>query len=292
MANLFNYLKFNTKNMNTLIKKLENLRKDLLNIKNTIQPIDLLAVLIIPLIISVIFLLPSQIQEILRLNIEHPNSISIFLSSYSHTDYSHYSNNLIPFLFIIILQLVIVAYIHNKKAFFRFLWSTALILPFVISSFKLWIYPILLSHIKVSQGLSGINAAIIGSTPFILFRYLFRKNAEYNTWIFGFIISYSGLIISIEYWKYPLIPIIMISVLILSLINIVRDRDKNLKLSKCIKDNSIVFSVALTLLLLYLIYPLILFPKNILRTDNVIDIVSHYIGFVYGTIAAYIIFKN
>ncbi|MBU0466873.1 MAG: hypothetical protein KKF39_04340, partial [Nanoarchaeota archaeon] len=113
-------VKFSFKNLKVELKQQlspESLKKQFLELINGIGKRDIIFMLIIPILITLISLLPSTIREMLQLNIKNPIWWQYLTQSFVHNSWSHLISNLFGYFLYFILIIIFVNKLNLKKEF-------------------------------------------------------------------------------------------------------------------------------------------------------------------------------
>jgi len=265
----------------------QNLKNDFKEIFNKISSEDLSLVFVVPIIITIIFLLPQTLQEPLRLNIQSPSWWQFLTSSFVHKDFSHYSNNLSLFLIFTILNIILISKTEKKTKFYLLFLIIILIVP-LISNFITYKY---LPQLKSTQGASDLVAAVFGFLPITLTYYFYKKNKKINREkLYYALLFYSGLFVWYIYKKHIILLIVCIIFYLCFLFII---KNQFLFIWRFLKENKnkLLTYVLIFCFLLYLLGFYALFPKNLTEGTSVVNIIGHYVGFVMGIFSAKLILK-
>lgn len=237
---------------------------------------------IIPLILTVIFLLSDSLKDVLLLYPNNPTLLSILGSNYLHTTFPHFISNLI-------IYLVVMAFIFsfdkvtNKKMLLINIPLLFIVLPIVSSILTILIFPDLGSNIP-HQGFSAIVAGVFGYLAYSTLNYIskhyevkFEKGILQLMWL----ILYINLaIISLVYGYY--LVILLVSALVLLSIYNTRKDIKEIKalLLKLKKPARVTVFTGLYLCLF--VGMVGLFPESLKNSNNLVNILAHYVGYIFG----------
>ena len=256
--------------------------------------IEITIFIIIPLITIIFFFLPVNIKNMLKVDLSEFNIPTFYTAIFIHEDFSnHFLPNIIAYYLYTSLSYCF-SKLSRKNIWFTInLYIFFLILPSIA-------YPLLICinkfyfHDKLppSCGFSGIISALIGLTPISILAYLKNSKVLKQT-DKPFISIFLASILLIPYiYRQPFIPITIIFLLIISIwIN-----RENLKaIYKHIKKTTIQnFGLCfLTILSIpsYFIGILGMFPTQIVYKSSIIDIISHYLGWIIGFFLSYVLLK-
>lgn len=254
--------------------------RDFLNeIRDTVGSVDLILILSVPLLLTIVLILPQSIQEILFLDYGKPDSFSLWGSSFVHRDFTHFRNNLVSYVVTIIPVYLFFA-VANERRSFRFTFLGFLILlPPVIGLFNIAII-----DQGSGAGFSGIASALFGFLPVSMLIFLQRKVSRNINPVHGiplFLIA-AGMIAVI----YELIvfgtAVILISLIFTTIyvyeIGFQEFRNSIVELSSLKGYFELVFVATV----LFLLSPFLLFPEEVVQNGSAVNIYSHYAGFTLG----------
>jgi membrane associated rhomboid family serine protease len=254
-----------------------------------------LALSAFPVLISAVMLLPAGIRDAMKLHIQDPSWWQFLTSGFVHNSFSHYLDNLIAFLILLLVQGIIVYRMRAQKAYAGLLFFTMLSFPIVSSIVKLVLYRGLLPIVRVSCGSSGIISAMIGFTPVLWLAYMSkaaRKNL-FSLAFFSAVLAYIVLSFVIIYFPYhrnlllALVLVALIAVFAFAWRGSLKRACKTL-----LKERSLPMLFYLIFLpLFFLASPVLTFPLRLIQGDSSVDFFSHYIGFIYGFWISFVFFR-
>lgn len=261
---------------------------------------------LIPLIaVFIEFLSLDQYNKtILQFDRLNPQWWEFFTSSFVHSDYNHFFNNIEAFLVIIILTLGIA--ILLKKFCLYLKYSSLLGYSFAfVSSIIYWqIYPIFYGG-GHSCGLSGIIAVFLGSLPVLLVLYISsypqnmkfeRGDHYYSVCLFEILLVFQFLFFYL--WEGYLelsgvmLPVILLifSTLLIVFYKINYFKEIMTAITQLCQKFPFGLIIVGSSLLLYFFYIFMFFPSNIITESGKTDIIMHYLGLLYGLNMSYFIF--
>ncbi len=123
---------------------------------------------LIPLVLLIIYLLPQELRDnYFILHTANPTIHTMLLSKYAHSDFSHFSVNLLAYLIwlLSIFSLLFIFPIESeKKTFYISSFLFFILLPFILSGLTILYYPS-----TSSQGFSGITSAFLGYLVYLIY---------------------------------------------------------------------------------------------------------------------------
>ena len=247
--------------------------------------------LIIPLILTSIFLLPTSIKQNLILNPLNPTLISIFFSNYTHTEAQHFLSNLLIYLIIIFLLFNIET---NRKLFLKVALLNFILLPFLVSWFIVYFLP----KLPPTQGFSAILCSFVGYILFSSYSWLKKnwyKKLDENFLMLLLMINFLIWSISENIILFSVITLITIFFLFLNrtqISKLIKQFEKERK--KLLKEKFILrfykmFVFAFTITFMFSLFALL--PSNVIVGKIVINTPAHYFGYLFGILIPYILNK-
>jgi membrane associated rhomboid family serine protease len=251
--------------------------------------------LIFPVIISAVMLLPGNIQEALKLNLQNPKFWQFLTSGFVHNSASHYFDNLVAFIILILLQIILINRLKLQKSYSWLLFFTIISFPIISSIVKILLYPSLMPMVKISCGSSGIVSSLAGFIPMVWIAYLSKASRKNLCTVsfFGMVLSYIVLSFVIAYFSYHrnlFLTLIIIAIIVV----FTASYKKSIKyIARTIagEKNRLMLFYLLLLLLFFLSSPLLTFPLRLIQGNNSVDFFAHYLGFIYGFFISFVFFR-
>jgi hypothetical protein len=232
-----------------------------------------------PILLSLVFLLPESVQNSLILDYGNYSLFNLLSSAYVHRGFNHFSNNLAAYC-VLIGPIYLLFVLADERKLFRYTFlAFLLILPFVIA----------LSNIAAlgsgtGAGFSGISSAFFGLLPVSLFLFIHNKVSEEIEPVHGVVLflivaaitagTYSGVTTAAGI----LLCAVLITVYDIYQIGIDEVRGAAARLISM----EGYFELVMIAGLLFLVSPALLFPHDIVKDDGAVNILSHYLGLVFG----------
>jgi hypothetical protein len=265
------------------LKKLNKIKTDLNEIKSKLKIADFIIALALPSIITIIFLLPYTIKQLLVFNRESMVFWSFFTSDFVHLNSNHYVGNIANLCVALVIQLIAVSIICQKKKYLKTVLILIFSVPFMGSAINYFIQP----YVILSYGSSGLVAAIVGIFPIIFLSYF--KNTRPNKNILYYL--FLGMTLLIFFFKYAIhisdtfLILIGLTVIAIACIN---------PLQQIIKKEKNQMTICLFFLLPIAFFSLVIgaFPSVLLTNNSVTNIIIHFFGLVYGLTISHLIFNG
>ncbi|MEM3408163.1 MAG: rhomboid family intramembrane serine protease [Candidatus Micrarchaeia archaeon] len=257
--------------------------------------IYLILLVIIPIFITILFVLPYEIKQLFLLYQNDPTIISIFFSNYLHLTFNHFFTNIISYYIIVVLILKIDDLVRTKKAIIPLF----IIVPLVVSLASILLYP---KTAYPFLGFSGVVAAFAGY--FLTSVWYFLKKIKTDTDIrvlflllmLNLTLStyFNGIkIFSLELWLLLLAIttglIIYKGSFLLSLyslfLNYLVNKIRNKNILEVIISGILIFFSVLCLLSFA---PLV----AISQIETSTNLIGHYFGYVCGLMIGLIVTKS
>lgn len=240
---------------------------------------DLALIFSVPVLLSLIFLLPQSIQASLILDYGNYSIFNLWSSAYVHRGFDHFSNNLGAYC-VLIGPIYLLFVLADERKLFRYTFLTLLlILPVVIS----------LSNIAAlgsgtGAGFSGIGSALFGLLPVSLFLFVHNKISEEIEPAHGVVLflittaiialTYSGIIVAAGILLFTA----LLTFYDIHQVGLVEIREVVAELSSM----GGYFELVMIAGLLSLFSPVVLFPSEIAQDGTTVNILTHYIGLLFG----------
>jgi len=244
--------------------------------------LTVILIAIIPLILTLIFILPQDIKEsYFVLNLSSPTLETIFLSNYTHLEFDHFFYNLLAY---IITILVILAIETDRKMLFIMSILLFFVVPFISS-----IATIIRLHSGISKGFSAIAAGFLGYLLYASYKYA-KINLNVNTSInflflifiliaviFGFSNSY--IFLGFLFMIPALFLIYFERKGIVDLGNKIRLRLEDYKKQGILKLSMALFVFIWVINSLFLFNELLIYK---VENGTEINVIVHYLGYCFG----------
>ncbi|MBI2129186.1 rhomboid family intramembrane serine protease [Candidatus Woesearchaeota archaeon] len=282
--------------LNLLIKRLsyQNLLKDSKKIVGNITFMDIILLLILPLIITLLMLLPDAIRTAMQIHIKEPMWWQLFTASYMHGSWKHLTDNLTGYFWFVIPIFIFAAYSNLKQLYYKMYLTICISLPIISGFAELWITPKYFPNLLTSTGTSGVISAFLGIIIFIWIRHYAIKsnNNLHNNLFFYLILFYVALIFSCIYSFKSIILILPLASLFLLFVFLWRKNFNILYfiIQKESKRNMLILFLSLFIPLFFMVAPFLLFPtiNNVASNGTLVNFFMHYFGLIYGVIIGWL----
>ena len=240
---------------------------------------DLALIFSVPILLSLVFLLPESVQNALILDYGNYSIFNLWSSAFVHRGFNHFSNNLAAYC-VLIGPIYLLLVLADETKLFRYTFLAFLfILPFVIA----------LSNIAAlgsgtGAGFSGIGSAFFGLLPVSLFLFIHNKVSEEIEPAHGVVLfliaaaiiagTYSGVTAAAG--------ILLFAVLITIYDTYQVGLDEVKEAAAGLTSMEGYFELVMIAGLLFLVSPVLLFPQDITQGDGAVNILSHYLGLLLG----------
>jgi len=240
--------------------------------------------LFIPAVLTLIFLLPVDLKGNLILHTSNPSVLSMFFSNYVHTANIHFLGN---FLLYFVVMFLLFNIETDKKRFYRIGFLIFVVLPFVSS----WAFMYYIDISGPTQGFSALLAAFFGYMICSAYRYIKVKYDSSLKIIFLWMLlmlNVSLVMVNLNV-KYPFDILIVGFTLLLIVLNVkaivglLRQIIANYRLQRTTFETFYVASVSAFCVVSLFVLPSLV-PDVIIVDGHMINIFSHYIGWVFGVL--------
>jgi len=224
----------------------------------------------------------SSLEGYLSLDTSHPTLLNILGAHYLHSDLIHLLSNLILYLFFMIVIFVCDAFTNQKMLFINLL-LLFILLP-IFSSFIDILAFSAMGIDTVAKGFSDIVAGVFGYLAFSFLHFLrdhYKTNFKHDILpLLWFFLLVNLLWICIIYVNYFLI-LLLVLILIVWSYSIRFDIRKIYEITG--SSNRVEKAATFGVLTFYLFVGIFyFFPSEILYNNSIVDILAHYVGYVYG----------
>ena len=231
-------------------------------------------------------------QTSLKLNLDTPQGWQIFTFAYTHEGLSHFLGNIGLYLVLLFVLIWLLLHIKQVTAINKLLIFTLIFFPVIASALDILMFHRFFPDIKTTCGTSGLVAAVIGFLPFVWIKYL-NKSYEISFYLAYFFGAYIVLLLILVYTPYKALLLVTILIFLLILLfKIHKDLWDLIKLQgQLLRANRVYGFIGIIAILFFIVLPIILFPIDLLKGGTFVNFFAHYIGIIYGIIAAYLYFK-
>ncbi|MDO8623252.1 MAG: hypothetical protein Q7R52_03315 [archaeon] len=236
------------------------------------------------LIAIIVFFIPSWIQEIFVLKMDHLTLWNWFTYIFVHENLPHLTRNIIFYLLAMITAYAICPK-DNKNTFYKPFLVILFLTPFISLIITLLIWKLggilLLNH----RGFSGITSASIGILGFFIAKRIYIlwniKNKIVLLQLCYFVIFPSLAIMSWNLSKILSISVFLLWILmIFNLVLILRKEKIVLDNSKWNKKEFVIMAISLGILFFG---ALLLIPEKLINeSGSAVNAIAHLIGFIVG----------
>jgi membrane associated rhomboid family serine protease len=141
---------------------------------------DLIVIFMIPIALFLLFLLPSNLKELLILHRDYSNIYDIFTTHFIHEEFSHLVDNIIIYMIVTFLLYALLLTLNRKELFYELLIVNLSIVPIVISLIWMPVNKFIWTGALRTFGFSGIVSSISGMVVYA-YILLLHKKIKINT---------------------------------------------------------------------------------------------------------------
>lgn len=240
---------------------------------------DIALMLTIPFVLTGVYLLPVSIQQSFVVNYRNPSILNLWTAAYVHDGFAHFSGNLAAYV-LYILPTYLLFILADERRLFRYTFlSFLVVLPPVLA-----LITITVVGQGIGTGFSGIGSAYIGLLPAALFVFIRNRVSQevgLSNVVAVFLVVLS--VIAAIYTGTLAATGIFVVACLLVIFDIRRVGIGDVRRigSKFYSMNG-YFELIVVAVALFLISPLALFPQQIVQDGHLVNILSHYVGLVFG----------
>ena len=240
---------------------------------------DLVLILSVPVLLSLIFLLPESIQNALILDYGNYSIFNLWSAAFVHRGFNHFSNNLAAYCVLIGPIYLLLVLADERKLFQYTFVSFLFLLPPVIALINIAVL-----GSGTGAGFSGIGSAFFGLLPVSLFLFIHNKISEEVEPTHGVVLFLiAAAIITLTYTSITAAAGILLIAVLLTIYDIYQiGLDEAKKAAVELTSMEGYFELVMIAGLLFLISPILLFPQDIVQYNGAVNILSHYLGLVLG----------
>lgn len=257
----------------------ENSRGFLQEVGTSVEWQDLVLILLVPTLLLAIYIAPPEMQNRLYLDYGNPSVLTLWTSAFVHRGFHHFTTNLFAY-FIAISVLYLLLALAGRQRLFRY----------ALLSFLIFVPPLIgfANSIAIGRGIgagfSGVGSALFGFLPAsasIFVRSRLHRTVEQSQSGVLFLIVAGAIAIIYERYSIAGIILLFAGILVARYLQRFGLGDIETVVSD-LSSNSEYLLLVLSAILLFLISPLLLFPKELVNDGNTVNIFSHYLGLCLG----------
>ena len=234
-----------------------------------------------------VFLLPPEIQNMLKVRHAIFNPLTYLTASFVHDDLQHLGFNLFGFILFAFLLYFIDKKARKQRLFFYFLLMIFAVLPLlnygVLFYFGIW------KSVEFGYGLSLVGSSLIGLTIPSLILFFKDRLEKFNSMLFFLSMFLLTLcIIFLPYAAFLQLLLLVFCAIVgfaggmmefRRILRFIAESFKKRERTRMMESYILVVT-----LWFYFISILSLFPPNIASQMGITDIISHYIGLLFGIV--------
>lgn len=248
-------------------------------VRSSVRPADLLLLASVPIVLVAVHLLPSGTRAGLMLEYGDPTLANLWTAAYVHHGNEHLANNAGAYVAMVVPAYLLFAFAGERHVFRATFASFLLVLPAVIGA----VNAILIGG-GTGAGFSGVAAAFLGLLPvavLVFLRSRFTDRFEVVHGVVGFLAVSAAIVAIYGRW------LAAAGILAIAALIGVHDarrigRDELRRTARMLGEmpghrELVVFAV-----FAFLLSPLALFPQEVARDGEIVNVVAHYVGFLAG----------
>jgi len=256
---------------------------------------DLGIIFMIPIVLFLLFLLPSNLKEMLVLHRDYSNVYDVFTTNFIHDEFSHLALNVMAYTIVILLLYILLLTLNKKELFYKLLIANLSIIPIFISLIWIPVNKFVWNGALRTLGFSGIVSSICGMVVYAYILFLHEKIKINTFYAYLSSIFLIPLLFTLIYFTFSIntltIIIFLATVFLITAYKTARTIDKKVE-ANLIKIYKRPKLVKLSLPILYLVvmlFSLALFPRQFVQGNVRINFFIHYVGFIIGTMSYFCI---
>jgi hypothetical protein len=240
---------------------------------------DLLSIFAVAVVLSLVYLLPKPIQRSLMLDFADPTVLNLWTSAYVHRGFDHFSGNLVAYIVLISLNYLLLVLADERDYFRTVFFAFLLLLPPVVG-----VLNIVLIGRGTGAGFSGVDSAFVGLLVVSITIFTHKRISAKIGPNHGVVLLLVVFAVITETYAGILGAV---AILLVSAALAVYDASKigYVELKNTATELTAMpghFELTLLAGLVFLVSPWALFPQAIAEEGAIVNILSHYLGFVFG----------
>lgn len=255
-------------------------------VREEVNITDILLMASIPLVLTLVFLLPDGVQTGLMLDYQNPTAITLFTAAYVHWGFTHFAANVTSYGFLVVPIYLLCLLAGERRLFWYVFLGFVLVFPFAIASVTLTA-----TNPNTGAGFSGIVSAFFGFLPLSLFLFLQSRISDsirpYHAVVL-FLVTAGHITFIYSGFASLTIGIFLVTGLLaryyVSQIGVEELRNAFEELA----DAQPYLQLVLVSTLLFLLFPTVMFPETLVRDGAATNIIAHYAGFSLGFFCPYL----
>lgn len=256
-------------------------------LQKTVRLIDLLAILVVPGVLLLLYALPTTTRESLVFTIHAPTLDSAYTTHFVHLSIRHLTGNLAIYVLVVPASYLLAVLGDCRRIFFIPYVAVLLSFPFVLSGLHL-----ALGSSGRVVGFSGINMAFVGMVPLFQTVYLSRLEGDVRlahapTLFFAgtAVIAFRVVPPGQAQWTLTLgAALVMLAYIAYTWRGVTIDTIRDL-LSQSGRFELVVGSAAM-----FFIATFFGFPSDPKLSNRIVDVYTHFLGYSVGFVSAYFLF--
>ena len=253
--------------------------------------VDVGAILLVPGILALVYLLPEAIKHEYVLRYTDPSIVTAYTSHWIHFTRSHLLSNVLAYLFVVLTAYGYAVASERRRQFVSFFVVAIVVLPFAISGLN-----IALVRPRVGYGFSPIVTGFLGFLPLALSAFLqsrtpFRFDPDHAPVFF-----FAGLgIVAVRSVPEPTkfaVVLLILGIIAGYLYGILTANSRSASRSTSWDGNRGVH-LALVAVGLFVFGGMVLvaFPADPVQAGKITNLYSHLLGYSLGFIAPYVTYR-
>jgi hypothetical protein len=256
---------------------------------------DLLLFFLFPAIITLVELLCTlspPLRDALQLHYTGFHWWQFITCAFVHSGSGHYLNNVTSYLLLGAVALVLAAGLRNTRLFFVPFGIMAVAIPLLDAAFKVFLFPSIapafFARLGTASGSSGIIAGLLGLLPLLWLLALSRLGGRdlLDSWSVYLVLSYAPFALVMAYQPGLNLPTVTVAAVMagLAAVSWWKARYILLGMGRAAAGNIVCWMAIALAPVLYLVLPFVLFPRDLVSGNTLVDFAGHYLGLVAGIV--------
>ena len=255
-------------------------------LRSAVRPVDLLAILAVPVVLGGVFLLPEETRRSLAFSYTDPTLWTAFTANYVHLGADHLLGNVVSYALVVPLVYLLSALSGRRRRFLVAFTTFVVALPAALSVLNLAI-----SRPGSTVGFSGVNMAFVGFLPIALAGFLrahFEVDGELDL-AGGLFFAGLALVAVLSVRSLATVGVAAAATLaaVLFFLSVADLHERTRPDVRAAVQAGGYFELAAAAFVLFAGLPMVAFPMDPVADGSIVNLYVHLLGYALGFIATY-----
>ena len=255
-------------------------------LRSAVRPVDLLAIVAVPLVLGAAFVLPEETRRSLAFSYTDPTLWTAFTANYVHLGADHLLGNVVSYALVVPLVYLLSALSGRRRRFMVAFTTFLVAFPAALSVLNLAV-----SRPGVTVGFSGVNMAFVGFLPIALAGFLrahFEVDGELDL-AGGLFFAGLALVAVLSVRSLATVGVAAAAALaaVLFFLSVADLQERTRPDVRAAVQAGGYFELAAVAFVLFAGLPMVAFPVDPVVDDSIVNLYVHLLGYALGFIATY-----